>query len=112
MKTFDVAVVGATGAVGEALLEILAQRKFPVGQVYALASERSAGGKASFGGRELTVGKLSDFDFKKAQIGFFSAGSSVSEEYAPKAAAAGWKASGCHRPPWRPRQALSTVRSP
>jgi aspartate-semialdehyde dehydrogenase len=89
VKTFDVAVVGATGAVGEALLEILAQRKFPVGQVYALASERSAGGKASFGGRELTVGKLSDFDFKKAQIGFFSAGSSVSEEYAPKAAAAG-----------------------
>jgi aspartate-semialdehyde dehydrogenase len=89
VKTFDVAVVGATGAVGEALLEILAQRKFPVGQVYALASERSAGGKASFGGRELTVEKLSDFDFKKVQIGLFSAGSSVSEEYAPKAAAAG-----------------------
>ena len=89
MKTFDVAVVGATGAVGEAMLEILAERKFPVGQVYPLASERSAGGKVSFGNRELTVGKLSDFDFRKAQIGLFSAGSSVSEEYAPKAGAAG-----------------------
>jgi aspartate-semialdehyde dehydrogenase len=71
------------------MLEILAERKFPVGQVYALASERSAGGKVRFGDRELIVGKLSDFDFKKAQIGLFSAGSSVSEEYAPKAAAAG-----------------------
>jgi len=89
VKTFDVAVVGATGAVGEAMLEILAERKFPVGQVYPLASERSAGGKVSFGNRELTVGKLSDFDFRKAQIGLFSAGSSVSEEYAPKAGAAG-----------------------
>ncbi|HEY1772365.1 MAG TPA: aspartate-semialdehyde dehydrogenase [Gammaproteobacteria bacterium] len=89
MKTFDVAVVGATGAVGEAMLEILAERKFPVGQVYPLASERSAGGKVTFGNRELTVGKLSDFDFRKAQIGLFSAGSSISEEYAPKAGAAG-----------------------
>lgn len=89
MKTFDVAVAGATGAVGEAMLEILAERKFPVGQVYPLASERSAGGKVAFGNRELTVGKLSDFDFKKAQIGLFSAGSSVSEQYAPQAAAAG-----------------------
>jgi aspartate-semialdehyde dehydrogenase len=89
VKTFDVAVVGATGAVGEAMLEILAERKFPVGQVYPLASERSAGGKVTFGNRELTVGKLSDFDFRKAQIGLFSAGSSISEEYAPKAGAAG-----------------------
>ncbi|MFI4967738.1 MAG: aspartate-semialdehyde dehydrogenase [Gammaproteobacteria bacterium] len=89
MKTFDVAVVGATGAVGEAMLEILAERKFPVGQVYPLASERSAGGKVTFGNREITVGKLSDFDFRKAQIALFSAGSSVSEEYAPKAGAAG-----------------------
>jgi aspartate-semialdehyde dehydrogenase len=89
VKTFDVAVVGATGAVGEAMLEILAERKFPVGQVYALASERSAGGKVAFAGRELTVGKLSDFDFRKVQIALFSAGSSVSEEYAPKAGAAG-----------------------
>ncbi|MFI4921542.1 MAG: aspartate-semialdehyde dehydrogenase, partial [Gammaproteobacteria bacterium] len=71
------------------MLEILAERKFPVGQVYPLASERSAGGKVTFGNREITVGKLSDFDFRKAQIALFSAGSSVSEEYAPKAGAAG-----------------------
>ena len=89
MKTFDLAVVGATGAVGEALLDILAERKFPVGQVYALASERSAGGRVQFNGRDLTVGKLTDFDFSKVQIGLFSAGASVSEEFAPKAAAAG-----------------------
>ncbi|MGI9220682.1 MAG: aspartate-semialdehyde dehydrogenase [Woeseiaceae bacterium] len=85
----DVAVVGATGVVGEAMLEILAQRKFPVGKVYALASERSAGNKVSFGNRELVVENLADFDFSKAQIGLFSAGASVSEEFAPKAAAAG-----------------------
>ena len=89
MKTFDVAVVGATGAVGAAMLEILAERKFPVGKIHALASERSAGEKVNFAGRELKVGKLADFDFKQVQIGLFSAGASVSEVYAPKAAAAG-----------------------
>ena len=89
MKTFDVAVVGATGAVGTAMLEILAERKFPVGKVHALASERSAGGRVEFGGRELVVQDLAKFDFAQAQIGLFSAGSSVSKVYAPKAAAAG-----------------------
>ncbi|HSC47193.1 MAG TPA: aspartate-semialdehyde dehydrogenase [Gammaproteobacteria bacterium] len=89
MKTFDVAVVGATGAVGSALLEILSERKFPVGKVYALASERSVGEKVSFDGRELKVENLKDFDFSRARIGLFSAGAKVSEEYAPKAAAAG-----------------------
>ena len=88
-KTFDVAVVGATGAVGETMLSILAQRKFPVGEVYALASSRSAGKKVEFGDRLLSVQDLADFDFSKAQIGLFSAGASISEEYAPKAAAAG-----------------------
>ena len=88
-KTFDVAVVGATGAVGEAMLSILAERKFPVGKVYPLASERSAGKKVEFGGTMLTVESLADFDFSKVQIGLFSAGASISEEYAPKAAAAG-----------------------
>jgi aspartate-semialdehyde dehydrogenase len=86
---YDVAVVGATGAVGEAMLEILAQRKFPVGQLYALASERSVGKKVKFGNRELDVDDLADFDFSQVQIGLFSAGGSISEEYAPKAAAAG-----------------------
>ncbi len=88
-RTFDVAVVGATGAVGEVMLEILAERNFPAGKVYALASERSVGKKARFGNRFLTVENLAEFDFSKAQIGLFSAGASISEVYAPKAAAAG-----------------------
>jgi aspartate-semialdehyde dehydrogenase len=88
-KKFDIAVVGATGVVGEALFEILAQRKFPVGKVYALASERSIGKSVDFGNRTLDVDDLATFDFSKVQIGLFSAGASVSEVYAPKAAAAG-----------------------
>ena len=88
-KTIDVAVVGATGVVGEAMLEILHERKFPVGRIYALASERSLGKTARFGGRELDVENLAEFDFSKVQLGLFSAGGSVSAEYAPQAAAAG-----------------------
>jgi aspartate-semialdehyde dehydrogenase len=88
-RKFDVAVVGATGAVGEAMLEILAERNFPVNNVYPLASARSAGKKVAFGNRQLTVQELDSFDFSKVQIGLFSAGASVSAEYAPKAAAAG-----------------------
>jgi len=88
-KTYDVAVVGATGAVGETMLAILAERKFPVGKVYALASERSAGKRVQFGDGYLKVENLADFDFSKVQIGLFSPGASVSAEYAPKAAAAG-----------------------
>jgi aspartate-semialdehyde dehydrogenase len=86
---YDVAVVGATGAVGEAMLEILGERDFPVNNVYPLASERSAGKKVPFKGKYLTVQDLSTFDFSKAQIGLFSAGASISETYAPIAAAAG-----------------------
>lgn len=89
MKTFDVAVVGATGAVGGTMLEILAERKFPFGQVYALASERSAGKRVEFNGTQLKVEPLTGFDFSKVQIGLFSAGAKVSAEYAPKAAATG-----------------------
>jgi len=88
-KTYDVAVVGATGAVGETMLSILAERKFPVGKVYALASERSVGKKVEFGDSMLIVENLADFDFTKVQIGLFSAGGSISAEFAPKAAAAG-----------------------
>ncbi len=88
-KTYDVAVVGATGAVGEAMLAILAESKFPVGQVYALASSRSAGKLAAFGDKNLKVQNLAEFDFTKVQIGLFSAGAAISAEYAPKAAAAG-----------------------
>ncbi|WP_295681691.1 aspartate-semialdehyde dehydrogenase [uncultured Nevskia sp.] len=88
-KTYDVAVVGATGAVGEQMLSILKQREFPVGKVYALASERSAGSTVKFGNRDLVVEDLATFDFSKVQIGLFSPGASVSAVYAPKAAAAG-----------------------
>jgi len=88
-KTFDVAVVGATGAVGQEMLKVLRQRKFPVGKVYALASARSAGEGVDFGEEDLTVSDLAEFDFSKVQIGLFSPGASVSAEYAPKAAAAG-----------------------
>lgn len=88
-KTVDVAVVGATGAVGETMLSILAERKFPVGKVYALASARSKGKRVEFGDKMLVVEDLAEFDFSKVQIGLFSAGASISEEFAPKAAAAG-----------------------
>jgi aspartate-semialdehyde dehydrogenase len=88
-KTFDVAVVGATGAVGETMLSILAERNFPAGEVHALASSRSVGKKVEFGDKLLSVQDLADFDFSRVQIGLFSAGASISEVYAPKAAAAG-----------------------
>ena len=88
-KEFDVAVVGATGAVGDTMVSILEQRKFPVRNLYPLASSRSAGGKIQFKGKNITVQDLANFDFSQVQIGLFSAGGSVSADYAPKAAAAG-----------------------
>jgi aspartate-semialdehyde dehydrogenase len=88
-EKIDVAVVGATGVVGEAMLEILAARKFPIGKVYALASERSVGKTVNYRNRELAVEDLAEFDFSRVQIGLFSAGASVSAEFAPQAAAAG-----------------------
>ena len=89
MRTFNVAVLGATGAVGETMLEILEQRNFPVGQVFPLASSRSAGQTVSFRGEDLTVLDVETFDFSQTEIGLFSAGASVSEVYGPKAAAEG-----------------------
>ncbi len=86
---FDIAVVGATGAVGESMLGILAEREFPLGTVHALASARSIGKTVQFGNREIAVSDLADFDFSQVQIGLFSAGGSISAEFAPKAAAAG-----------------------
>jgi aspartate-semialdehyde dehydrogenase len=86
---YNIAVVGATGAVGETMLDILEQRNFPVGEVYALASSRSVGKRIDFKGRSLKVEDLETFDFSKAQIGLFSPGAAISEIYAPKAAAAG-----------------------
>jgi aspartate-semialdehyde dehydrogenase len=88
-RKFDVAVVGATGAVGETMMSILAERDFPVNKVYPLASQRSAGKRVAYGGKYLTVEDLGSFDFSRVQIGLFSAGASVSEQYAPLAAKAG-----------------------
>ncbi len=86
---YDVAVVGATGAVGEVMISVLEERKFPVRNLYPLASSRSAGKSVQFRGKSVRVEDLAEFDFSNAQIGLFSAGGSISEEYAPKAAAAG-----------------------
>ena len=86
---YDVAVVGATGAVGEAMLAILGERDFPVNNVYPLASKRSAGKKLPFRDTYLAVEDLDDFDFSRVQIGLFSAGAGISAQYAPLAAEAG-----------------------
>ena len=88
-RRYTVAVVGATGAVGEAMLAILAERRFPVGELVALASERSAGGYVDFMDDEVLVRDLATFDPAGVDIALFSAGGSVSKEYAPKFAAAG-----------------------
>lgn len=88
-SSYKVAMVGATGAVGETLLAILAERDFPVSELVPLASERSAGGKVEFAGKQVTVKNLADYDFDGVDIAFFSAGGSVSKAHAPRAAAAG-----------------------
>jgi len=88
-KTVDIAVAGATGLVGETILQILAEREFPVGRVYPLASGRSAGSMVNFAGDALEVQELAGFDFSQVQVALFSAGASVSAEHAPRAAAAG-----------------------
>ena len=88
-QTYTVAVVGATGAVGEVMLSILHERKFPIKELIPLASERSAGEKIEFGNQKLVVRDLATFDPKGVDIALFSAGGSISKEYAPKFAAAG-----------------------
>ncbi len=86
---YKVAVVGATGAVGREMLQILSERHFPVSEVIALASDRSAGGKVSFGDQDLTVQDLAKFSFKGVDIVLSSPGAKVSAEFAPRAAQAG-----------------------
>ena len=85
----NVAVAGATGAVGETMVSILEERRFPLDRLFLLASERSAGTKVRYAGKEIVVQDMATFDFSQARIGLFSAGGSVSAEFAPKAAAAG-----------------------
>jgi len=88
-KKYNVAVVGATGAVGETMISILEERDFPVENLYPLASERSAGKRIEFKGKQVKVQNLADFDFSQVEIGLFSAGGSISKEFAPKAGQAG-----------------------
>ena len=88
-KTYTVAIVGATGAVGEAMLSVLAERQFPIGKLHLLASSRSAGEKIEYGARKIVVEDLATFDPAGVDIALFSAGGSISKEYAPKFAAAG-----------------------
>ncbi|MBF0097723.1 MAG: aspartate-semialdehyde dehydrogenase [Magnetococcales bacterium] len=88
-KSYNVAVVGATGNVGREILNILEERNFPINEIFLLASSRSAGSTMNFAGRELVVRDLAEFDFSGVQIGLFSPGAKVSSQYAPKAAAAG-----------------------
>jgi len=84
-----VAVVGATGAVGSTMLELLTERGFPAGEVVPLASKRSAGRQVAFGDRELEVRELTDSQIEGFDIAIFSAGGSVSREWAPRFAKTG-----------------------
>jgi aspartate-semialdehyde dehydrogenase len=86
---YNVAIVGATGAVGEQMREVLEERKFPVGEMRLLASERSAGQFLEFDGRQHRVGVLNENSFESTDIALFSAGGTVSAKYAPMAVSAG-----------------------
>ncbi|MGH7809204.1 MAG: aspartate-semialdehyde dehydrogenase [Candidatus Binatia bacterium] len=88
-EKYNVAVVGATGAVGEQMREVLEERQFPVGEIRFLASERSAGQFLPFQGHQIRVEILKEDSFKNIDIGLFSAGSSVSGKFAPIAVAEG-----------------------
>src|ERR1700675_2324632 len=88
-RQFRVAVVGATGLVGETIITVLEERGFPVSQLHALASNRSLGRSVSFRGRRYPVQELADFDFAHCDFALFSAGAQVSREYVPRAVAAG-----------------------
>lgn len=85
----DIAVVGTTGIVGGALVELLEEREFPVGKLYLLASEASAGQSLPFRGRNLRVGSVADFDFAQVRLVFFAASEEVTRQYAPRALDAG-----------------------
>lgn len=85
-QEFNVAVLGATGAVGETILEVLQERNFPVGEIFLLASERSEGKTARFNGKSVQVQNVEDFDWSQVHIALFSAGGDLSEKWAPIAA--------------------------
>jgi len=89
IKEVNIAIVGATTSVGETLLEILEERKFPVGQIYLLDSEASSGARLEFSGYALKIGDIASFDFSRVQIAFFVSTEAISKEYAKKAASEG-----------------------
>lgn len=89
VKKVNVAIVGATGAVGETMRRVLEERDFPVAELHLLASARSAGAALDFRGRKVAVADLEAFDFAGVNIALFSAGAAVSQRHAPRAAAAG-----------------------
>ena len=86
---YKIAVVGATGNVGREMLNVLAERKFPADEVYAIASRRSLGAEVSYGDRTLKCQDLEQFDFSKADFCLMSAGSTISKEWSPRIAATG-----------------------
>ncbi|ALV91598.1 MULTISPECIES: aspartate-semialdehyde dehydrogenase [Pantoea] len=86
---WNIALLGATGAVGNAVLELLAERQFPVGELHLLASENSAGESVRFDGRTLRVQDAAEFDWTQAQLAFFAAGREASARYADEAASQG-----------------------
>ncbi|MDA9556296.1 aspartate-semialdehyde dehydrogenase [Vibrio sp.] len=85
-QEFNVAILGATGAVGETIIEVLEERDFPVGELFLLASERSEGKTYRFKGKTIRVQNVEEFDWSQAHIGLFSAGGELSERWAPIAA--------------------------
>ena len=89
LKAYNVAVVGATGAVGNEMIRILEERKFPVGSITLLASERSIGKKLEFNGKSIPIQLLTENSFSGVDIGLFSAGGSISQKFAPIAASSG-----------------------
>jgi len=88
-RQWKVAVLGATGLVGDTMIKVLEERKFPVAELFPLASNRSLGKSVEFNGKKVPVIDVETFDFANADIGLFSAGGEISRLYAPKAAAAG-----------------------
>ena len=88
-KSVDVAVVGATGAVGEVMLELLEQREFPVGTLFPLASAGSAGKRVEFHGKSLVVRDVAEFDFAQVSLALFCVDDEIAAEYAPRASNAG-----------------------
>ena len=89
IKEVDIAIIGATTSVGETLLEILEERKFPVGQIFLLDSEASSGARLEFSGYALKIGDIASFDFSRVQLAFFVSTEEISKEYAEKASSEG-----------------------